>query len=64
MNNAPKITVLPLLDTPEPYCSRRIIKVPDRFMFLREVVSYEYDLVLEATTRLFLTKIREIDKVL
>ena len=34
----------PVLDTREPYRSRRIVRAPNRFMFLEEVVSDEHDL--------------------
>ena len=39
-----EITISPLLNIQEPHRSGKIIKAPDWFMFLEEVVSYEHDL--------------------
>ena len=44
MENVPKITTSLLLYTQEPRHNERIVKVLNRFMFLGEVVSDEYDL--------------------
>ena len=44
MKDAPKITALPFLDTREPHHSGRIVRASDRFMFLEEAISDEYDL--------------------
>ena len=44
MENVPKITVSSLLDTREACCSERIVRAPDRFMLLGEIVSDEHDL--------------------
>ena len=44
MDDVPKMTVSPLLDTREPRRSGRIVKIPDQFMFLVETVSNEHDL--------------------
>ena len=42
--DVPETTVSPLLDTWEPRRSGKIVRVPNRFMFLGEVVSDEHDL--------------------
>ena len=44
MEDIPKTTTLPLLDTQEPHRSDRIVRAPDQFMLLGEVVSDEHDL--------------------
>ena len=48
MEDVPKITILSPLNTRESRRSGRIIWVPDRFMFLGEVVSDELDLDLSS----------------
>ena len=53
-----------LLDTWELHPSGRIVRAPDRFMFLGDVVSNEHDLDPNKYNESILTKIREIDKVL
>ena len=64
MEDIPKTTISPLLDTQEPHRSDRIVRAPDQFMFLGETVSDELDLDPSTTMRLFLTKIQKIGKVL
>ena len=54
----------PLLDTREPYHNGSVVRAPDRFMFLGDVVSNEHDLDPNKYNESILTKIREIDKVL
>ena len=44
MEDVLKITASTLLDTREPHCSGRIVRTPNQFMFLGEVVSDELNL--------------------
>ena len=44
MEDVPEITTSSLLDTREPRHSGRIVKAPDRFMFLGEALYDEFDL--------------------
>ena len=44
MEDVPKTIASPLLDPRELHHSGRIVRVPDQFMFLGEVVSDEHDL--------------------
>ena len=44
MEYVPKTTILPFLDTREQRHRGRIVKAPDQFMFLGEMVSDEHDL--------------------
>ena len=46
MEDVPETTTLSLLDTREPRRSERIVRATNRFMFLGEVISDEYDLDL------------------
>ena len=64
MEDVLETNTLPLLDTLELHCSGRIVKAPDRFMFLGEVVFDEHNLDPNRYNKDILTKIREINKVL
>ena len=44
MDDDPKTTFSPLLDTWEPHRSEKIVRVLDRFMIFGDVVSDEHDL--------------------
>ena len=44
MKDIPETPDSPLLDTLEPLHSGKIVKAPDRFMFLREAISDKYNL--------------------
>ena len=44
MKNVSEITTSSLLDTRESLCGGRTIRTPDRFMFLGETISDEFDL--------------------
>ena len=44
MEDVPETTNSSFLDTQEPHRSRKIVKIPNQFMFLEEDVSDELDL--------------------
>ena len=64
MKDVSKITTLSLLDTQELHRSGRIVRSPNQFMILGELSLLNLIWILVATTRLFLTKIQKIGKVL